>query len=82
MWSKHEKEKHGTVVDYVKTDGAELKTELDNTILKVILDKELLPNDHAHFDISFKTYYGNGSQRRRMKTGIIVTAPGIIIVAR
>ncbi|HLG34253.1 MAG TPA: M1 family metallopeptidase, partial [Bacteroidia bacterium] len=67
VYSKHECEGHGTVVDYVKSDGKNLETKSDNTILKVFLDKLLLPNESVKFSISFKTYYGNGSQRRRMK---------------
>src|ERR1044071_6215000 len=66
VYSKHEKEKHGTVVDYVKVAATDLKTELDNTILKAYLSKPLLPGESQKFSISFKTYYGNGSQRRRM----------------
>ena len=67
IYSKHEKVKHGTVVDFVRTEQDNLKMESDNTILKVYLIKPLLPDDSIKFSISFKTYYGNGSQRRRMK---------------
>ncbi|MBK5286738.1 MAG: M1 family peptidase, partial [Bacteroidia bacterium] len=66
-YSKYEREKHGTVVDFVKQDDADLATELDNTILKVYLSKSLLANQSTTFTVSFKTYYGAGSQRRRMK---------------
>jgi len=66
-YSKHEREKHGTVVDFVKENDADLRTELDNTILKVYLSKPLLPSQSTKFAVSFKTYYGGGSQRRRMK---------------
>ena len=67
VYSKHEKEKHGTVVDYVKAENKNLTMEFDNTIMKVFLPHSLLPNDSLKFSIAFKTYYGNGSQRRRMK---------------
>src|SRR6185295_2978593 len=65
-FSKWEKEMKGTIVEFVKADDKELKMELDNTILKVILEKPLMPNSSVDFNISFKTYYGQGSQRRRM----------------
>jgi hypothetical protein len=67
VYSKHECEGHGTVVDFVKSGNDSLKTSLDNTILKVFLSSPLLPNSSAKFSISFKTYYGSGTQRRRMK---------------
>src|SRR5258706_6252664 len=67
VYSKHECEGHGTVVDFVKSGKDSLKTTLDNTIFKVFLNSPLLPNTSASFSISFKTYYGSGSQLRRMK---------------
>lgn len=43
--------------------------EIDNTIMKVLLQNPLLPGQHATFRIKFKTYFdGGGNQRRRMKT--------------
>jgi len=65
-YSKWELEKKGTAVEKIQSNGNDLKTELDNTILKVYLSKPLLPNDSTVFDISFKTYYGSGSIHRRM----------------
>src|SRR5205085_5203347 len=47
VYSKHECEGHGTVVDYVKSGNDSLKTSLDNTILKVFLSSPLLPNSSA-----------------------------------
>jgi aminopeptidase N len=41
--------------------------ELDNTILKVFLAKPLYSGSSVTLDIHFKTYYGNGDVRRRMK---------------
>jgi aminopeptidase N len=66
-YGKHEKDTLGTVVDYVKNDGTDLKTKLDNTILKVYLSKPLYSGTSITFDIHFKTYYGTGDVRRRMK---------------
>jgi hypothetical protein len=57
----------GTVVDKMEIDGQELKTELDNTILKVYLNEPLLPNKNITFNIEFHTFFDVGSMRRRMK---------------
>ncbi|MBA3706578.1 MAG: M1 family peptidase, partial [Bacteroidetes bacterium] len=45
----------------------ELKTELDNTILKVFLTTPLKPGENITFKINFKTYFDTGSIRNRMK---------------
>jgi aminopeptidase N len=58
----------GTVVSKITLDGNELKTELDNTILKVFLPKTLRHGQSITFKISFKTYFDTGSIRNRMKT--------------
>ena len=57
----------GTVVENIKVNGNDAKTELDNTVLKVYLPKPLYPNNHASFTMNFRTYFDNGSTRRRMK---------------
>ncbi len=44
-----------------------VKTELDNTILKVYLPEPLLPNSSTVINIGFRTFYDNGGVRRRMK---------------
>ena len=67
VYSKYECEGKGTVVDFVKSGNDTLKTSLDNTILKVFLTSPLLPNSSTQFSVNFKTYYGSGTQRRRMK---------------
>jgi hypothetical protein len=56
----------GTVVESVQSNGAPLKTELDNTILKVYLPQPLKPGATTTFTIKFKTYWDNASIRRRM----------------
>lgn len=43
------------------------ETIQDNTILKVVLPQALEPHASITFKIDFKTYYDNGSIRRRMK---------------
>jgi hypothetical protein len=66
-YGRYEKEKLNTVVERINVGGKELKTELDNTILKVWLETPLVPNSSVTFDIAFKTYFDNGTVRRRMK---------------
>jgi hypothetical protein len=58
----------GTVVSKITLEGNALKTELDNTILKVFLPKALRHGQSITFTISFKTYFDTGSIRNRMKT--------------
>jgi hypothetical protein len=57
----------GIVVSTITLDGKELKTELDNTILKVFLPKALHNGQSITFKISFKTYFDTGTIRNRMK---------------
>lgn len=67
-YGKYESEKLGTVISKLTVNGSEVKTELDNTILKVYLPTPLLPNSSVVFSIDFKTYFdAGGSVRRRMK---------------
>lgn len=67
-YGRYEKQGLGTVVKDLKVDGQSVKTELDNTILKVYLNKPLKSGESITFDMTFKTYFDNGSLRRRMKT--------------
>jgi len=57
----------GTVVEKITINGQELKTELDNTILKVYLPKPLRSGEAATFNIDFKTYFEREAIRNRMK---------------
>lgn len=57
----------GTKVETMKSFGKELKTELDNTILKVYLAKPLPPGESVTFDMIFKTYFDKEVIRNRMK---------------
>lgn len=57
----------GITIEDLKADGAHLKTELDNTILKVYLDKPLLPGQQVTFSMKFNTYFDRGGTRRRMQ---------------
>jgi hypothetical protein len=49
-------------------NGKNVKTELDNTILKVYLDTPLLPNDSLVVACKAKFYWDSGSMRRRSLT--------------
>jgi aminopeptidase N len=57
----------GIVINKISVNNTDVKTELDNTILKVYLPTPLLPGGKTSFVIEFKTYYDRGSTRRRMQ---------------
>ena len=63
----YEEQGLGCVMSSIKSNGQDLKTEWDVTLVKVYLTKPLMPNDSVSFDITFKTYWDNGSERRRFK---------------
>jgi hypothetical protein len=67
VYGRYEKQGWGTEVDYIKADGKSLKTQQDNTVLKVWLAQPLLPNTPMDFDMKFMTFFDNGNTRRRMK---------------
>ena len=62
----YENQKLGTIIETIKVNGKDVKTELDNTILKVYLQNSLQPNENITFDIKFKTHFDAGEVRRRM----------------
>ncbi len=64
---KYEEQGLGIVVEDIEVDGEDVRTELDNTILKVYLPKPLLPNSSVKLTMDFTTYYDRGATRRRMK---------------
>ncbi|WP_317896906.1 M1 family metallopeptidase [Aurantibacillus circumpalustris] len=57
----------GTEVETITVNGQELKTELDNTILKVYLPKVLKSGESTTFKLNFKTYFDKEAIRNRMK---------------
>ena len=67
-YGKYESKKLGTIIKSITINGENIKTELDNTILKVYLPETLFPNENITFDINFQTYFDNGEVRRRMAT--------------
>ncbi len=66
-YGEYEAQGLGTTIDEILVNNQAVKTELDNTILKVYLPTPLLPDQSIRFEINFKTYFDNGSMRRRMK---------------
>ncbi|MDP3558023.1 MAG: M1 family metallopeptidase [Bacteroidota bacterium] len=57
----------GTQVEKITVNGAELKTELDNTILKVYFQKPLKSGESITMTLDFKTYFDTEAIRNRMK---------------
>lgn len=57
----------GTSVESLMSAGKDLKTELDNTVLKVWLPRSLKPGDSVVFQIKFKTYFDFDAIRNRMR---------------
>jgi aminopeptidase N len=67
-YGRYETEGKGTEVDYIVVDGKELKTEQDNTILKVFLNKPIASGTSETFKVKFKTYFdGSNGVGRRFK---------------
>ncbi len=66
QYGKYESQKLGTIINTIKVNEVDVKTELDNTILKVYLPTTLKTNESITFEIKFKTYFDSGDVRRRM----------------
>jgi uncharacterized protein affecting Mg2+/Co2+ transport len=66
-WGKYESLKLGTVISKLTQNGIALKSELDNTILKVYLNKALKSGESTQIELDFVTHFGDGATRRRMK---------------
>ncbi|KAA5534567.1 M1 family metallopeptidase [Taibaiella lutea] len=64
---KYEAAGLGINIEDLTVENVPLKTELDNTILKVYLSKPLLPNQSVTFKMKFNTYFDMGGTRRRMQ---------------
>ena len=67
-FGKYEALKMGTMVDGFKINGQDVTYVIDNTILIANLAKPLAPGESITFDIKFRTYWDNGTMRRRFKT--------------
>lgn len=67
-YGKYEKQGKDEEITSIVVDGQQVKTELDNTIMKVWLPKPLLPGKSTKFNIAFNSYFdAGGTIRRRMK---------------
>ncbi|MBL7931548.1 MAG: M1 family metallopeptidase [Bacteroidia bacterium] len=66
-FGKYRSKDLGTSVEKISVEGKDLKTELDNTILKVYLPKILHSGESVTFKIDFKTYFDKEAIRNRMK---------------
>ena len=66
-FGKYRQQNLGTTVNQVSCNGKALTTELDNTILKVILAQPLKPGESCTFNLNFQTYFDKEAIRNRMK---------------
>lgn len=66
-YGKYQQQGYGTNISKISVNGVYLKTEIDNTIVKVYLSKPLKSGESIVFNIDFRTYYDNGTIRNRMK---------------
>lgn len=66
-YGKYRDKNLGTTVEHMVLNGKELKTELDNTILKVYLPKPIQSGTSVTFEIDFTTYFDKEVIRNRMK---------------
>jgi hypothetical protein len=67
-FGKYEEKGLGTTIDHLKVNNQAVRTELDNTILKVFLNEPLRSGDSLVVTCTFKTYWDTGGMRRRNKT--------------
>ncbi|MCW3077478.1 MAG: hypothetical protein JWO32_2087 [Bacteroidetes bacterium] len=67
-FGKYREKDLGTEVSKISANGQDLKTELDNTILKVYLPKPVKSGESITFNIDFKTYFDKEAIRNRMKS--------------
>ncbi len=66
-FGKYEAQDSGCYVKSIQVEGKELKTEVDNTVMKVFLPSPLPPNGSVTFHVRFNTYFDPGGARNRMK---------------
>jgi hypothetical protein len=66
-FGKYRSQGLGTQVEKITINGQELKTELDNTILKVYFPKPLKSGESLTMIMDFKTYFDSEAIRNRMK---------------
>lgn len=67
-FGKYEAKGLGTKIENLKVNDKVVRTEMDNTILKIFLNEPLKAGDSIVVTCSFKTYWDTGTMRRRNKT--------------
>ncbi|MFB6258079.1 MAG: M1 family metallopeptidase [Flavobacteriales bacterium] len=65
-YGRHGSEGRGTVIDSIRVNGQKVRTELDNTILRVKLPEGLETGEKIEFAIRFRTYFDEKGTWRRM----------------
>ena len=72
IYREDEKRKKNIEILRIQSDNQDLNIEIDNTIMKVFLEKPLKSGETITFNIDFESYFGGnegeGNVRRRMKT--------------
>jgi hypothetical protein len=66
-YGNYESQKLGITIDSISSGNTGLKTEFNNTVVKVFLEKPLKSGDSITFKINFKTYFDILTSWRRMK---------------
>lgn len=66
-YGKYREQGLGTEVTNLEVNSVKAKTELDNTVLKVFLEKPLKAGESIKLNIDFKTYFDTETIRNRMK---------------
>jgi hypothetical protein len=66
-FGRHLDAAEGITVSNIKVNNEAAKYAIDNTILKISLDKKLLPNQKINIALDFVTYWDDGTIRRRMQ---------------
>ncbi len=67
LYGLYEESGLGTQIEELNASNGVDTIIHDNTIMKVVLKKPIRSHESIVFNIKFKTYWGSGSSRRRMK---------------
>lgn len=65
-YGQHGSEGRGTIVDSIRVNGEKVRTELDNTILRVEFPEGLESGEKANFSMKFRTHFDAKGTWRRM----------------
>nr|MBP6456973.1 M1 family metallopeptidase [Chitinophagaceae bacterium] len=66
-YGKYEENGMGTIVENIRIDGEKVNSILDNTVLKIYLNKNILPNTSVNIEMDFTTFFDYSGFRRRMQ---------------